>query len=123
MSDSNERVRIRNEAIDEARQNDEMEIATARKLRNFQRATAVFGILLGATVASVAPFRKGHALHDRWESTGQYFVMLAMGLLPAFMLAAGLTFGLWRYLRSIRESHRKYAPPLSKHRKGSRGST
>jgi hypothetical protein len=121
MSHSETRARIRNEALEEARRDEEMEIRTARKLRKLQRATVVLGILLVATVAAVPPFLKGHPFHDSWDSTGKYLVMLAMGLLPAFMLTAALTYGLWNYLRNIKKIHRRHAPPLSKQRTGSRG--
>lgn len=121
MTHSEMKMRIRNEALEEARRDEEMENRTARKLRKLQRATVALGILLGATVAAVPPFLKGHSLHDSWDSIGKYLVMLAMLLLPAFMLTAALTYGLWNYLRNMKKIHRKYAPPLSKERTSSRG--
>jgi ABC-type Co2+ transport system permease subunit len=111
---------MRNEALEEALSDEEMEVRTARKLRKLQRAAIVLGTMLGATVAAVTPFLKGHSFHGSWDSMGKYLVMLAMVLLPAFMLTAALTYGLWNYLRNMRKIHRRYAPPLSKERTGSR---
>ena len=35
-------------------------------------------------------------------------------------ITAGMTYGLWRYARAMKAIHKKYAPPLSKHRTGSK---
>jgi len=121
MSESDAERTIRDEAINEQRINDEAEYRTNRKFRRFLCATAVLGILFVAFAGAVIPFLKGHALYDSWESVGKYLLILAMLSWAAFLLSGGLTFGVWRYLRGMKEVHRKYAPPLSKKGTGSGG--
>jgi len=118
LFDSETRNRVREDAIEEARLNEEAEARTATKLKRFCIAATVSGALLILTVVAVIPFLAGHSLHEQWENIGQYLVMLAMGLLSVFVFSAALTFGLWRYSRAMMAIHRIYAPPLSKHRTG-----
>ena len=120
MTDSEARERIRNEAIEEARRNDEEEAAATCKFRKLLGAAVVLGVLLLLDVGLVTQFLRGHRWYDYSEPIGKYFLIAAGILTSGFMLVAGLTFGLWRYLRGIKEVHRKYAPPLSRHRTGSR---
>jgi hypothetical protein len=120
LFDTETRKRARADALEEARKDEEAEARTAIKLKRFYIAAIVSGSLLFLTVVAVIPFLAGHSLHEHWESIGQYLVMLAMGLLPVFMLTAALAFGLWRNLRAMKAIHKKYAPPLSKHRTGAR---
>jgi pilus assembly protein TadC len=120
LGESASRARLRAELIDEARENEENEARTALKLKKFRLASMLSGGLLFFVILSVVPFLAGHSLHYRWETIGKYLVMLAMGLLPVFMFTAGMTYGLWRYARAMKAIHKKYAPPLSKHRTGSK---
>ncbi|WP_109488000.1 hypothetical protein [Occallatibacter savannae] len=118
MFDAYTRKQVREDAIEESRMNEEAEARAAAKLKKFYIAAVVSGVLLILTIVTIVPFLAGHSLHSRWEDIGRYLVMLAMGLLPVFMFSAALSFGLWRYSRGLRAIHRKYAPPLNKHRTG-----
>jgi hypothetical protein len=121
MTESDARRTIRNEAIEEDRLNDAEELKAERKIRLFSRTTLILGALLVLDVILVSQFLRGHQWYEYRESIGKCLLILAGCLLSAFMLYAGLAFGLWRFLRGIKEVHRRYAPPLSRHRTGSNG--
>ena len=120
MAHSDKKAQMREDAVREARLDEEKEARTANKLRRFQRATLIVGILLFVDVAFVSQFLHGHQWYEYREPIGGYLLELAGWLLSGFMLCVGLTYSLWSYLRSLRKIHRAYAPPLSTYRTGTR---
>jgi len=118
MSNKDIRARLRAEAAEEARQDDEQEAQISLRLRKWKRGTAWLGIALAASIVSVVPFSKGYPLHEHAESAGKFLVYLSMILLTAFMWAGATTYNFWRYLRATTGIHRKFAPPGSKYRTG-----
>ena len=112
------RAPVRKEALEEARLDEEQEARLERRLRKWRFATIVLGVALVTGIVAVVPFLAGHPLHARWESIGKRILAVTMGLFLAFTYVAGTCFTFWKYLRDIKEIHRKFAPPGSKYRTG-----
>lgn len=110
--------RIRAEALEEARQDAEQEARIGRRLSQWKSRTAWLGVALALTIGAIIPFAEGQPLHQYAGNATKLLVYLAMCLLAAFMYAAGTTYVVWNYQRNIRNIHRKFAPPLSKYRRG-----
>jgi hypothetical protein len=113
-----DRARIREEATQEAREDEEKEMRIERRLRRWKRGTIWLGVALMVSVGSVVPFSQGHSLYRYSGSVGKSLVYLSMCLLCVFMYAAGTTYNFWSYLRAMKRTHRKFAPPGSKYRTG-----
>lgn len=73
-----------------------------QRLHKWKRRTVCLGIALAASVGLIVPFLKGHSLHGYFPSFGRTLIILSMCLLLAFMFAAGTTYNLWWYRRSMR---------------------
>ena len=111
-----EKARIRKEATQEAREDEEKEIRIEHRLCTWKRGTMWLGTALAVSVMSVVPFSRGHSLYQYSGTIGKFLVYLSMCLLCAFMYAAGTTYNFWSYLRAVRRTHRKFAPPSSRYR-------
>ena len=112
------KARIREEAADEARQDEEQEARTEQRLRKWKRGTILLGIAVVASIAAVIPFLAGQPLHAYWDAIGKRILQLAMGMFLAFVYVAGTYSTFWKYLRDMKKIHRKFAPPGSKYRTG-----
>ncbi len=110
MSEFERKLRVREEAAEEAKQDADLEAEIAQKLRNWKRATMCLGVALFASVAAVVPFLDGHSLHDHWDPVGKNVVLLSMFLLPAFCYAAGTAYNMHCYLGDVRKINQEYGP-------------
>src|SRR5579863_2748194 len=115
------KARIRQEAIEEARQDDDQEGQIELRLRKWKRGTMWLGGALLASIAAVVPFLYGYPLHNHLDAAGKKILLLAMGLISPFLWTAGITYTFWRYQRDIKAIHRKFAPPGSEYRTGKSG--
>lgn len=115
------RRRVRADAINEAKLDNEQEAKIERTLRKWKRATAIAGGALLASVVAVIPFLAGQPLYRLWDAVGKKILLLAMALFLAFVYTSGHTFAFWYYLRGLKRIHKKYAPPGSKYRTGKKG--
>jgi len=118
MINARVKARIRKDAMDEARQDEEQEARLKNNLRKWKRAATWLGIGLAVSIATIVPFLKGHSLHDLWDTVGKKILGLSMCLLVGFMYAAGIAYTRWWYLKGVREINKKFAPPGSKYRMG-----
>jgi hypothetical protein len=114
--------RIRREALNEAREDEELEARIEESLRKWRLATILLGVGLAAGMVAVTPFLAGHPLHSRWDSVGKKILLVTMGLFLAFVYVAGTYLTFWKYLRDMKKIHKKFAPPFSKYRAVSRAS-
>jgi hypothetical protein len=121
MNHNSIKMRIRKDAMDEARQDEEQEARLEERLRKWKRGAAGLGIGLATSVVMIVPFLKGHSLHDQWDSIGKKILVLSMCLLVGFMYSAGITYTCWSYLNGIKKINRKFAPPGSRYRMGKNG--
>ena len=112
----NAKARLRAEAGEEARQDKEMEARLERRLRNWTRASVLLGVALAASIAAVIPYFHGHPLHYRWEAVGKRIMEVSGALFLAFTWVAETAFTFWYYLRGVRKTHRRFAPPGSEWR-------
>ena len=110
------KARIRADALEEARQDDEQEVRLTQRVRKWKRGSTLLGIALVATIVATVPFLYGYPLHNHWDDIGKKLLLVSMCLLCMFMYAAATTYNLWSYLKAIKEIHRKFAPPGSKYR-------
>jgi len=113
-----DRARIRAEAIEEARLDEEQEVRLQQRVGKWKRGTILMGIALVVSVVAVVPFLYGYPLHDQWDAVGKKLILLSMILLAAFMYVAATTYNLWSYLKAIKGIHKKFSPPGSKYRTG-----
>jgi hypothetical protein len=111
VSHKNAKERIREEAAEEARQDQEQEALIEQHLRKWKRGTVWIGIALVSSVVAVVPFLYGYPLHYYWDALGKRILVLSMCLLSAFMYTAGITFTSWLYLRDMKRIHKEFAPP------------
>jgi hypothetical protein len=110
MSDFERKVRAREEAAKEAKEDAELEAKIAQKLRNWKRATMCLGFALLANIAAVVPFLAGHSLHKYWGHVGKYMVRSPMFLLLAFCYAAQTAYNMHRSLRDVKKINKEYPP-------------
>jgi hypothetical protein len=115
MSISN-REQLKQEIAEESQRDLEIEKRTVAKLRSWTIATVISFVCLLASVLSVIPFSKGHALHDRWDPIGKDLVSLAMGVFLIFMFIATITMSFASYLKTMRQINLKYPARRDRHR-------
>lgn len=118
MNHKSVKARLRAEAVEEARQDEEQEARIERRLRKWKRATILLGVALAASILAVTPFAHGHSLHNLWDAVGKRIMQVAAVLFLAFMYTAGTTYTFWSYLRAMKKIHSRFAPPGSKYRTG-----
>lgn len=108
------RALIREEALQEARLDEEQDARAGTRLRTWFRATVSLGIALTLSILLLIPFLAGHSLHDHWEAFGKKILILSGVLLVSFFYAAGTTYNSWDYRRNVKEIHRRFVRPFSK---------
>ncbi len=113
-----DKAQIRREAQDEAVQAEQQETRILLRLRTWKLGTFWVGIALAAAIVSVIPFLRDFPLHDEWDLVGRKILLLSMCLLAVFMYVAGTTYNFWAYLRDVRKTNGKFAPPRDPHRRG-----
>lgn len=110
------KVHLRAKAAEEVKQDEAQDLRLEQGVRKWKRVATLLGIALAMSIFAIVPFLSSHPYHAEWDRIGKKLVLLAMGLLSAFMYAAATAYNLWSYLRAIRSIHRRLAPPGSKHR-------
>jgi len=100
---------MRTQSEMEKDEDDATQFEIARSVKKWGRAACFLGLALVVSVGSVVPFLYGHPLHSKWDTFGVGFVVLSMGLLPAFLYASGTTLNLWLYGRSLKKIAKDYA--------------
>jgi hypothetical protein len=100
----------------EAKQADQNETEVDALLQKWKRRTKWLAAAFAASAMSVVPFLSGWPLHDYWDILGSRLLLLSMLLISPVLWVAATTYNFWRYLRAIRQTHKKYAPPGSRHR-------
>ena len=118
MSYNDAKARLRAEAIEEARLDEEQEVRLQQRVRKWKRGTMLLGMALIVSIVAVVPFLYGFPLHDQWDAVGKKLILLSMILLAAFMYASATTYNLWSYLKATKGIHKRFAPPGSKYRTG-----
>lgn len=121
MNHKNAKARVRAEALEEAKQDEEQEARIELRLRKWKLGSILLGGTLIASIVAIVPFLAGHPLHNRWDSAGRRILQLSMGLFLAFMYVAGTALTFWYYLRETKKIHKRFAPPGSKYRMGKSG--
>jgi hypothetical protein len=109
-----DRARVRAEALEELKQDAEQERQIQECLSNWKRRTLWLGIGFALCIGILAPYFEDHPLHQRPGSWPDLLVFLAMCFGVAFVWAAGMMYVFWKYLRDIREIHKKFTPPFIK---------
>jgi hypothetical protein len=71
------------------------------QMKRWGQATIILGVALVVSVTMVIPFLDGHPLHEHFGTIGKYLIYLSMGLLPALVGCAALTYNFWSYWRRI----------------------
>jgi hypothetical protein len=100
------------EALEEARRDEEQANRIARRLLKWRKATTVLGVALAANILAVIPFLAGHSLHKQWESVGKNVLASAMALFLAFVYVGGNYSTFWSYLRNVKKTHKEFGPPM-----------
>lgn len=111
MNHKSVKERIRAEAAEEAKQDEEKEARIELRLRKWKRATMLLGVALVASLLAVTPFAYGHPLHNLWDAVGKRIMQVSAVLFLAFMYAAGTSYTFWSYLRAMKKIHKRFAPP------------
>ena len=65
--------RLKAEAIEEARLDEQTEAQAEKTLQKWKCATAIWGTALLAVIVGVIPFLAGEPFHNRWETIGKKF--------------------------------------------------
>jgi len=101
MKDKGKQKRIR--LAEEQVQNAERDAVLTQRLITWKRRTLWLAATLAVSVGSLVPFLAGHARHPYFSIAGKGLVLLSMCLVSAVMYAAGTTYNIWSYRRSMRQ--------------------
>jgi hypothetical protein len=82
MSFKELRARVLEEAAQEVRQDEELEVRIEQSLQKWRRGAIFLGIALVASIVAVIPFLYGHPLHDQWDVVGKK-ILAAVNVLVA----------------------------------------
>lgn len=78
-------------------------------VRKWGRATWYLGLALTLSVGAWSLFFAGHSLHRLWQTWGRVLAVTSGCIFFPLLYAAGTTFNLWWYGRSLRKITRDFA--------------